>query len=63
MIDAGCSVKVVQHHLGHSKASTTLDTYAHLRPDSEDTTRRVLDVGLEQIASYVRREPAVGTAL
>jgi integrase len=52
MIEAGCSVKVVQHHLGHAKASTTLDTYAHLWPDSEDTTRRVLDAGLERIVSH-----------
>lgn len=51
MIEAGCSVKVVQHHLGHAKASTTLDTYAHLWPDSEETTRKVLDAGLERIAS------------
>lgn len=59
MIEAGCSVKVVQHHLGHAKASTTLDTYAHLWPDSEDTTRRVLDAGLERIVSHTCHSVAV----
>jgi integrase len=30
LIDQGASVKVVQRHLGHGSATTTLDTYAHL---------------------------------
>ena len=59
MIEAGCSVKVVQHHLGHAKASTTLDTYAHLWPDSEDATRRVLDAGLERVVSHACHAEAV----
>ena len=59
MIEAGSSVKVVQHHLGHAKASTTLDTYAHLWPDSEDTTRKVLDAGLGRIVSHACHADAV----
>jgi integrase len=51
MIDQGASVKVVQRQLGHMKATTTLDTYAHLWPESEDITRRALDAGLAQIVS------------
>jgi len=51
MIDQGASVKAVQHQLGHEKATTTLDTYAHLWPDSEDTTRRALGVGVEALVS------------
>ena len=47
LIDQGASVKAVQRHLGHASATTTLDTYAHLWPDSEDVTRRALAVGLE----------------
>ena len=39
LISHGESVKVVQARLGHSSASETLDTYAHLWPDSEDSTR------------------------
>ena len=39
LIAHGESVKVVQARLGHSSASETLDTYAHLWPDSEEQTR------------------------
>jgi len=39
LIAAGCDVVTVQRALGHSKPSTTLDTYSHLWPDSEDRTR------------------------
>jgi integrase len=52
MIEAGQSVKAVQRHLGQAKASTTLDTYAHLWPDAEDATRRALNTGLERIVSH-----------
>jgi integrase len=41
--DQGASAKAVQRHLGHSSATTTLDTYAHLWPDAEAVTRRALD--------------------
>jgi hypothetical protein len=39
LIDHGESVKLVQRRLGHASATETLDTYAHLWPDSEDRTR------------------------
>jgi integrase len=39
LIHAGCDVVTVQHALGHSKPTTTLNTYAHLWPKAEDTTR------------------------
>jgi integrase len=32
-------VKVVQARLRHASAKTTLDTYAHLWPDTEEPTR------------------------
>jgi len=51
MIHQGASVKLVQHHLGHKKATTTLDTYAHLWPDSEDVARDALTAGLAEIVS------------
>jgi integrase len=38
------SVKTVQHRLGHATAAETLDTYAHLWPDSEDRTRQAIDL-------------------
>jgi integrase len=39
LIAAGCDVVTVQRALGHAKATTTLDTYAHLWPTAEDRTR------------------------
>ena len=43
LISGGESVKVVQARLGHATAQETLETYAHLWPDSEDRTRALLD--------------------
>jgi integrase len=37
---AGVSVKVVSARLGHSTATQTLETYAHLLPDSQDAAAR-----------------------
>jgi len=39
LIAAGCDVVTVQRALGHSSASITLNTYAHLWPTAEDKTR------------------------
>lgn len=40
LIAAGCDVVTVQRALGHAKATTTLNTYAHLWPSAEDRTRQ-----------------------
>jgi integrase len=39
LIAAGCNPKVVQQRLRHASAKTTLDTYSHLWPDADQTTR------------------------
>jgi integrase len=39
LISEGSDVKVVQARLRHASAKTTLDTYAHLWPDTEESTR------------------------
>lgn len=39
LIASGCDVVTVQRSLGHAKATTTLNTYAHLWPTAEDRTR------------------------
>lgn len=39
LIAAGCDVVTVQRAIGHSTASTTLNTYSHLWPAAEDCTR------------------------
>lgn len=43
LIRHGESVKVVQVRLGHASARETLDTYSHLWPDSDETTRAAVD--------------------
>ena len=43
LISAGCSVKAVQHFLGHATAKETLDTSGHLWPDDEDRIRSAID--------------------
>ena len=40
LIAAGCDVVTIQRALGHARATTTLNTYAHLWPTAEDRTRR-----------------------
>lgn len=39
LIAAGCDAVTVQRALGHSTATTTLNTYSHLWPTAEDRTR------------------------
>lgn len=43
LIAKGCSVKVVQESLGHSKAAQTLDTYSHLWPNDQDRARQAIE--------------------
>jgi integrase len=43
LIAGNCSIKAVQHALGHASAKETLDTYAHLWPDSDDLTREAIN--------------------
>lgn len=51
LIDAGCSVKVVQNQLGHATARETLDTYSHLFDSSDDRTRQAVDAALGDLIS------------
>lgn len=39
LIGSGLDVKVVQQRLRHGSAKTTLDTYGHLWPDSDESAR------------------------
>ena len=43
LIASGGDVKVVQARLRHASAKTTLDTYAHLGPDADESTRAAID--------------------
>ena len=60
LIAAGCSVKAVQHFLGHKNASETLDTYGHLWPDDEDRIRAAIDAAFGGGADSVRTEADSG---
>lgn len=60
LIRAGESVKVVQARLGHKSAQETLDTYAHLFPDSDDRTREAVDAALGSGADFSRISPGSG---
>jgi integrase len=55
LIAAGCDVVTVQRALGHSSASTTLSTYAHLWPDANDRTRQAAGDLYRQVAAYPLR--------
>jgi integrase len=39
LIASGADVKIVQARLRHASAKTTLDTYSHLWPDADESTR------------------------
>lgn len=43
LIASGADVKVVQARMRHASAKTTLDTYGHLWPDSDDSTRAAVE--------------------
>jgi integrase len=42
LIASGADVKVVQTRLRHASATTTLNTYAHMWPDADESTRAAL---------------------
>jgi integrase len=39
LITSGADVKVVQKRLRHASAMTTLNTYGHMWPDADESTR------------------------
>jgi Phage integrase family len=63
LISKKLDVKVVQARLRHASAKTTLDTYGHLWPDSDETTRAavssVMATRNQNPASTVRPSDAV----
>lgn len=46
LIASGLDVKTVQTRLRHSSAKTTLDTYGHIWPDRDDSTRAAVSAAL-----------------
>jgi integrase len=58
LIACGLDVKVVQHRLRHGSAKTTLDTYGHLWPDSDESARAAVGAILAARADSVRTSSA-----
>jgi integrase len=62
LIAAGCDVVTVQRALGHAKATTTLNTYAHLWPTAEDRTRAasndLMAAAMPRLADWMRTAPS-----
>lgn len=54
LIADGANVKVVQARLRHASAKTTLDTYSHLFPDTEESTRAAVGAALAARADSLR---------
>ncbi len=54
LIAAGCEVVTVRRALGHAKATTTLNTYAHLWPSAADRTRGAAAGSWQQRSATVR---------
>ena len=51
----GCDVVTVQRALGHSKPTTTLNTYTHLWPTAEDRTRKAAQRLMDAVAPILLR--------
>jgi integrase len=49
LIASGADVKVVQHRLRHASAKTTLDTYGHLWPDRDESTRTAVEQAMSRL--------------
>ena len=47
LIASGADIKTVQARMRHASARTTLDTYGHLWPDADESTRAAIDVVIE----------------
>lgn len=59
LIERGASVKVVQARLRHASAKTTLDTYGHLWPDSDESTKAAVEAVFVARADYLRTQEVI----
>ena len=60
LIASGCSVKVVQGHLGHKSAAMTLDIYSHLWPQDDDRARAAVQTFFAGGVSSVCHDESTG---
>lgn len=59
LIGSGLDVKVVQTRLRHANATTTLNTYGHLWPDSDETARAAVSSVLARRKDRLRTEDSI----
>lgn len=43
LFSKGCDIKYIANQMGHSSTEVTLNTYAHLFPETENRYRKLLD--------------------
>lgn len=60
LIASGADVKVVQTRMRHASAKTTLDTYSHLWPDADESTRAAVGA---VVAAWVDSSGAAADSL
>ena len=48
LIASGADIKTVQARMRHASARTTLDTYGHLWPDADESTRTAIGAVIAQ---------------
>jgi integrase len=58
LIASGADVKTVQARLRHASAKTTLDTYGHLWPDRDESTRAAVEQVFRDRADFLRTDGA-----
>ena len=61
LIASGADVKAAQARLRHASAKTTLDTYGHIWPDRDESTRAAVDGVLAEYLTKQRRNSATAT--
>jgi integrase len=54
LIASGADVKTVQARLRHASATTTLNTYSHLWPDKDKSTRAAVGAVMQARADSLR---------
>ena len=59
LIASGANAKVVQARLRHASATTPLDTYGHLWPESDEATRSAVEAVLVACADNLRTQEVI----
>lgn len=62
LIASGLDIKTVQTRLRHASAKTTLDTYGHLWPDRDETSRTAVGAALSARKSPPQQDTGTGSS-